>query len=105
VGEYETEADLVLAFLSENHDKAFTKPEIVKGVDFGEGYEPDSMLKRLLTLPDELVDVAGDLTASEMVDDDIAAALDSLVAEGTVDRKEIERDDGETVSYYRLAEV
>lgn len=104
VGEFETEADLVLAFFSENHEQAFSRPEIVKGVDFGQGAEPDSMLKRLLTVPDELVDVAGDLTASGMVDDDISDALDSLVAEGTVEKKEIEREDGETVAYYRLAD-
>lgn len=104
VGDYDSETDLVLAFLSENHEQAFTRPEIVKGADFGQSADVDSMLQELLMLPNRLVDVAGDLTASEMVDDDISEALDTLVADGTVERKTVERDDGETVTYYRLAD-
>lgn len=103
VGDYDSETDLVLAFLSENHEQAFTRPEIVRGADFGQSADADSMLEELLMLPNRLVDVAGDLTASELVDDDVSEALDVLVADGTVERKEIEWD-GEAVAYYRLAD-
>lgn len=104
VGSFDTEQDLVLAFLSENHDAAFTRAEVVKGVDFGETADPTNMLDRLLKLPNQFVDVAGDLTASELVDDDVSEALNGLVADGVVTRKRIERSDGEPEIYYRLAE-
>lgn len=104
VGASETETDLVLAFLSENHDAAFTRAEIVRGVDFGESTPPETIKETLLSLPNQLVDVAGTLTASGIVVDDVSEALDELVAEGVVERRRIERGDGEPVVYYRLAE-
>lgn len=39
-----------------------------------------------------------------MVDDDVSEVIDVLVSDGTVMRKEVKRDDGETAVYYRLAE-
>lgn len=104
VGASETERDLVLAFLSENHDAAFTRAEIVRGVDFGETAPADTIRETLLTLPNQLVDVAGDLAASGIVVDDVSDALDALVAEGVVERRRVAREDGEPVVYYRLAE-
>jgi hypothetical protein len=103
VGEFDTEADLVLAFLSANHEHAFTRTEIVRGVDFGETASPESVLDALRSIPNQLVDVAGDLVASGMVVDQVSDALDQLVADGTVDRAKIERADGEAEIYYRLA--
>ena len=104
VGEYDTEKDLILAFLSENHDSAFTRAEIVRGVDFGETESPDTVREALTNLPNQLLDIAGDLAASGIVVDDVSKALDELVSEGTVERKQLERQDGESEVYYRLAD-
>jgi len=104
VGEYDTEKDLVLAFLSENHDSAFTRVEVVRGVDFGDAKSGETVAEKLLMLPNQLVDIAGDLTASGIVVDDVSEALDALVEEGTVERKKVQRLDGEPEVYYRLAD-
>jgi hypothetical protein len=104
VGEYDTEKDLVVSFLSENHDSAFTRAETVRGVDFGETTSPETVYETLTNLPNQLLDVAGDLAASGIVVDDVSEALDELVSEGTVERKQIERQDGEREVYYRLAD-
>lgn len=53
-------------------------------------------------MTENIVDIAGDITASAIVIDDVDGALDELVAEGIVTENEID-DDGETVTYYRLA--
>lgn len=103
VGDFDTEADLVLAFLSTNHDQAFTRAEIVRGVDFGQSAEPESVKEALVTLPNQLIDIAGNLAASGIVVDGVSEALDDLVADGTVERAKIERSDGEPEIYYRLA--
>lgn len=104
VGEYDTEKDLVLSFLSENHDSAFTRAEIVRGVDFGETESPETVREVLANLPNQLLDIAGDLAASGIVVDDVSEALDELVSAGTVERKRLARQDGEPEVYYRLAD-
>lgn len=101
VGEHETEQDLIVAFLSENVDNAYTRAEILRGVDFGNDARPDSLNELLTEIQDEMVDVVGNLVASGLLADDIDAALDELVAEGTVVEKEVETADGST-TYYRL---
>ncbi|WP_380674385.1 hypothetical protein [Salinigranum sp. GCM10025319] len=101
VGEYETEKDLIVAFLSENVDNAYTRGEILRGVDFGNDARPETIGEVLTEIQDELVDAAGDLVASGMLVDDIDEALDELVADETVAEKEVETGDG-TTTYYRL---
>ena len=101
VGEYDDEKELIVAFLSENVGTAYTRGEIVRGVDFGNDARPETVREVLTEIQDELVDIAGDLVASGLVVDDIDEALDELVAEGMVAEKEVETADG-TVSYYRL---
>jgi hypothetical protein len=101
VGEYEDEKELVVAFLSENVDNAYTKTEIVRGVDFGNDARPETIREVLTEIQDELVDLAGDVVASGMLVDDVDDALDELVAEGMVAEKEVETADG-TATYYRL---
>jgi hypothetical protein len=101
VGEYEDEKDLIVAFLSENVDNAYTKAEIVRGVDFGNDARPESIREVLTEIQDELVDLAGDIVASGMVVDDIDEAIDELVAEGMVAEKAVETAAG-TTTYYRL---
>ena len=101
VGDYDDEAELIVAFLSENIDNAYTKAEIVRGVDFGNDARPETIRELLTEIPDELVDVAGDAVASGMLVDDIDEALGELVADGMVAEKRIETADG-TTTYYRL---
>ena len=101
VGEYETEKDLIVAFLSENVDNAYTRGEILRGVDFGNDARPETIGEVLTEIQDELVDAAGDLVASGMLVDDIDEALDELVADGTVAEKAVRTGDG-TTTYYRL---
>jgi hypothetical protein len=100
-GEYEDEKQLVLAFLSENADNAYTRGEILRGVDFGDDAPPETIREVLTEIQDELVDAAGDVVASGMMVGDLEAALDALVAEGTVAERAVEDGDG-TTTYYRL---
>jgi hypothetical protein len=101
VGEYDDEKDLIVAFLSENVDSAYTRAEIVRGVDFGNDARPETIREALTEVRDELVDLAGEVVASGMLVDDVEAALDELVAEGAVAEREVETGDG-TTTYYRL---
>jgi len=101
VGEYEAEKDLIVAFLSENVDNAYTRAEIVRGVDFGDDARPETLEEVLTEIQDELVDAAGDVVASGMLVDDVDEALDELVADGTVAEQRVETADGPT-TYYRL---
>lgn len=55
VGDYETGKDLILAFLAENAEKAYTKPEIHRGVDFGETDDPETIHEKLSSLPNTFV--------------------------------------------------
>jgi hypothetical protein len=101
VGEYEDEKELIVAFLSENVDNAYTRREIIRGVDFGNDARPESISEVLTEIQDELVDLAGNVVASGMLVDDVDDALDELVAEDMVAEKEVETGDG-TTTYYRL---
>jgi hypothetical protein len=101
VGDYEDEKELIVAFLSENVDNAYTRTEIVRGVDFGNDARPESIREVLTEIQDELVDLAGDVVASGMLVDDVDDALDELVSEGMVAEKDVETGDG-TTTYYRL---
>ena len=101
VGEYEDEKKLIVAFLSDNVDNAYTKTEIVRGVDFGNDARPETIREVLTEIQDELVDVVGDVVASGMLVDDVDEALDELVAEGMVVEKDVEVGNG-TTTYYRL---
>lgn len=101
VGEYDDEKDLIVAFLSENVDEAFTRTEILRGVDFGNDARPETVGEVLTEIQDELVDAVGDVVATGMLVGDVEAALDDLVAEETVAEKQVETGDG-TTTYYRL---
>ena len=102
VSEYETEKDLIVAFLGENVENAYTKAEIVKGVDFGEDESPERVRRGLGSVTNDFLDAVGDVVASGYVVDDIDESLDELVEEGVVAEKEI-RDGDETKTYYRMA--
>ena len=101
----EEEKELILSFLSERHDRAFTEREIVLGVDFSPIYETGTGRTRgaLAGAADGLLDIAGTVTATAVVVDDVDEALSALVEEGAVESREVEAD-GATTTYYRLAE-
>mgnify|MGYP000285280749 CR=1 FL=1 len=96
----ETEKDLITSFLSERPGKAFTEREIVLGADFTPALMNQTQ-NPLGKLADGLINLAGDVTATTMVIDDVDEALDELVEEGIVTTKEIETEDGSVV-YYRI---
>ena len=101
----ETEKDLIVSFLSERHDEAFTEREVVLGVDFSPAFETESGRRRQSlrgAAADGLLDITGTVTASAVLDD-VDGALSERVEEGIVDSREVETDDG-TTTYYRLAE-
>ena len=100
-GPIETEKDLITSFLSERPDKAFTEREIVLGVDFTPALMNQTK-NPLGKLADGLTNLAGNITATTMVIDDVDEALNELVEEGIVTTKEIETGDG-TVVHYRIA--
>lgn len=99
-GPLETEKDLITSFLSERPDEAFTEREIVLGVDFSPAYM-NRTRNPLGTLSDGLVSLAGEVTATTIVVDDIDEALGELVDAGIVTTKEIDTGDG-TAVYYRI---
>jgi len=76
VGEYEDEKDLIVAFLSENVDNAYTKTEIIRGVNFGNNERPETIREALSEIPNELMDLAGSIKASTIVVGDVEEALD-----------------------------
>lgn len=102
----ETEKDLIVSFLSERHDEAFTEREVVLGVDFSPAFETETGRRRQSlrgAAADGLLDITGTVTASAVLVDDVDEALSELVEEGIVESREVETDDG-TTTYYRLAE-
>ena len=100
-GPIETEKDLITSFLSERPDRAFTEREIVLGADFTPALMNQTQ-NPLGKLADGLINLAGNVTATTMVIDDVDEALNELVEEGIVTTKEIETGDG-TVVHYRIA--
>ncbi len=96
------EKRLILSFLAERPDRAFTEREIVLGVDFSPVVN-DGARTAIGALADGLVDAAGDVTASAMVVDDVDEALAALVEEGAVEKRAVETPEG-TATYYRLIE-
>ena len=100
-GPIETEKDLITSFLSERPDRAFTEREIVLGVDFSPAFMSRTQ-NPLGTFADGLIDIAGDLTATTIVINDIDEALAELVDEEVVTTKEVETEHGASI-YYRLA--
>lgn len=101
VEDLDGEKDLIVAFLSENVDNAYTRTEIVRGVDFGNDARPETVSEALTEIRDELVDIVGDVVASGLLVDDVDAALDELVAEGTVVEKQVATGSG-GITHYRL---
>lgn len=110
VGEYGTERELVLAFLDENPDAAFTGREVLLGVGFDESDDPSSIRESydagraepLGGAANQTVDVAGDAAATTLVAGDVDETLAALVANGAVERADVTVD-GRSRTYYRVA--
>ena len=98
----ETEKNLILSFLSDRPNKAFTERQIVLGVDFSPVLM-DRTQSPLGSLADGIIDFAGDVTATTIVINDVDQALTELVEEGVVEAKEIDTADGPAV-YYQLVQ-
>jgi len=99
----ESEKELIVSFLSERHERAFTAREIVLGVDFSPTVETYGDYEGVVSsITETATSGVGDAVASAIVVDDVAEALEDLVAEGTVERSEVDVG-GETETYYRLA--
>lgn len=103
VGEYETEKDLIVAFLGENVGSAFTVREVLRGVDFGETEDAKTVTGKLKNVVPKTLDAAGDVTASAMLYGDAEQALSALQKEGVVESATVEQDE-EAVRYYRISD-
>jgi hypothetical protein len=98
VGEYDDETELIVAFLSEKADNAYTQTEIIRGADFGNDAAPETIHDVLTEIQDELVDLVGDVVTSGMMIDDIDEVLGELTAEGVVATEETKT--GDRTTYY-----
>lgn len=96
-----TEKRLIVAFLGEDVDKAYTKNEILAGVEFAADDEPGTDRGLLGGIGDAVLDAVSHVAAAGIVLGDVDQALEELVEAGVVDEQEIETGDG-TETYYRM---
>lgn len=97
-----TEKRLIVAFLGEDVGKAYTKTEIVHGVEFAANDAIDTQRGVLDGIGDAVIDAVSHIVASGVVLGDVSDALDELVEAGVVEQREIETGNG-TTRYYRIA--
>lgn len=97
-----TEKRLIVAFLGEDVGKAYTKTEIIRGVEFAADDGRDSPNRLIGGIGDAVLDAVSHVAAAGIVLGDLDQALDELVAAGVVERREIDTADG-TTTYYRMA--
>lgn len=98
----ETEKRLIVAFLGEDVGKAYTKREIVEGVEFAADDALGTDRGVLGGIGDAVLDAVSHVAAAGIVLGDVDQALEELVESGVVERGEIETADGPT-TYYRIA--
>ncbi|MFB6091371.1 MAG: hypothetical protein ABEJ97_09960 [Halobellus sp.] len=97
-----TEKRLIVSFLGEDVEKAYTKTEIIAGVEFAADDAPGTQRGVLGGIGDAVLDAVSHAAAAGIVLGDLDQALDELVEAGVVGRREIETSDG-TEIYYRIA--
>ncbi|WP_435186131.1 hypothetical protein [Halobellus sp. EA9] len=97
-----TEKRLIVAFLGEDVEKAYTKTEIIKGVEFAADDAPDTRRGVLGGIGDAVLDAVSHAAAAGIVLGDLDQALEELVDAGVVEHREIDTSDG-TRTYYRVA--
>ena len=96
-----TEKRLIVAFLGEDVGRAYTKTEIIKGVEFAADDASGTREGVLGEIGDAVLDAVSHAVAAGIVIDDLDQALDELVSDGVVAHQEIETSDG-TETYYRV---
>jgi len=104
VADKNSHSETIEAFLRENRDLAFTRAEIVRGIQCSVKIDPERFGRLLTGLPNQLADIESDLAAGGMAVGEVSQAVDELVATGQVQCGRIERQDGEPVIYYRIAD-
>jgi hypothetical protein len=97
-----TEKRLIVAFLGEDVGKAYTKREILKGVEFAADDRPGTRRGALGGIGDAVLDAVSHVAAAGIVLGDLDRALEELVEADVVERREIATEDG-TETYYRMA--
>jgi hypothetical protein len=97
-----TEKRLIVSFLGEDVEKAYTKTEIIEGVEFAADDAPGTRQRVLGGIADTVLDAVSHAAAAGIVLGDLDQALDELVKAGVVEQREIDISDG-TETYYRIA--
>ena len=97
-----TEKRLIVSFLGEDVSKAYTKTEIIKGVEFAADDAPGTRHSALGGIGDAVLDAVSHVAAAGIVLGDLDQALDELVAANVVEQREIDTADGTEV-YYRIS--
>lgn len=103
VASTEEVTDEVRSFLEANADTAFSRAEIVRGVNASTQLEPAQLGEVLAELPNQLADLSADFTAGGIDVDSYSAAVDQLREAGKIACGKIRRADGEPIIYYRYA--
>ena len=97
-----TEKRLIVAFLGEDVEKAYTKTEILTGVEFAADDASGTRRRALGDIGDAVLDAVSHMTAAGIVLGDLDQALAELTEAGVVEQREIDTSDGPT-TYYRMA--
>jgi hypothetical protein len=97
-----TEKRLIVSFLGEDVGKAYTRTEIISGVEFAADDAPGTQRGVLGAIGDAVLDAVSHAAAAGIVLGDLDRALDELVEAGVVEQREISTSDG-TETYYRVA--
>lgn len=97
-----TEKRLIVAFLGEDVEKAYTKTEILTGVEFAADDAPGTRRRTLGEIGDAVLDAVSHVAAAGIVLGDLDKALAELTEAGVVEQREIDTSDGPT-TYYRMA--
>lgn len=97
-----TEKRLIVSFLGEDVEKAYTKTEIIKGVEFAADDSPGTQRGVLGGIGDGVLDAVSHVAAAGIVLGDVDQALEELVEAGVVERRDVDTAAG-TEPYYRIA--
>lgn len=96
-----TEKRLIVSLLGEDVEKAYTKTEIISGVEFAADDAQGAQRGVLGGIGDAVLDAVSHAAAAGIVLGDLDLALDELVGAGVVEQRAIDTADG-TETYYRM---
>lgn len=103
-GDVTARAMELAAFVRENSKLAFTRAELVRGVQCRPEQSSDGVGRLLASLPNQLADLRADFEAGGLDVEGYSQAVDRLLDRGVLTCAHIERGDGEPVVYYRDSE-